>query len=141
MYANSRKPSPYDKISTAIDYFHNINRKWFKLDVYFISVPCGEQTVFKRNAGICLAHYTPITYSDGYRAGHITLNVETLIKMDQEAINETIRHEYAHAVQDIKYNALNEPNVNPNHKYGNGHGPTWIRIAKLMRVNTKRYEF
>lgn len=48
-----------------------------------------------------------------------------------------MRHEYAHAVVDLKYNRQNEPNAKTSCCCG--HGPTWIKIAKLMRVDVKPY--
>lgn len=122
--------SDYSKIHDAIDYLNTINRKWFKLNVMTICVPYGENNVFKKENSIILGTYQPAISKEGERyGGKITFNVESVLKMEQESIRELVRHEYAHAVADLKYN-----------KHHEGHGRTWIMIAKLMRVNTKRYE-
>lgn len=118
-----------DKISNAEDYLDNLNRRYFKLS---LDITCAPE--LDNNCGVskdCLAYYDPKWrrwHNDPKRKhGGITLNLLALFRYKEEYIFEVMRHELAHAICDMRYGK-------------GGHGPTWIKIAKLMRVDTKRYE-
>lgn len=102
------------------EYFENWNKK-LRLKCYFvIPYPLKKGTL-----GEYWAHWrNPHPYNDPF--GEILIDVEK--HTDKEDVFHTIRHEIVHAICDLRYNN------------GCGHGPQWIKIAKLLRVNTKRYE-
>lgn len=102
------------------EYFENWNKK-LRLKCYFV-IPYPLE---KRIMGQYWPH-SRIMHSDDDPFGEILVDVEKHI--DKEDVFHTIRHEIAHALCDLRYN---------NHC---GHGPQWIKIAKLLRVHTKRYE-
>lgn len=60
--------------------------------------------------------------------GTVRLNVDLNIPRSREEVFHTVRHEIAHAICNFR------------HERNMGHGPEWIRVAKLLRVKTAPYE-
>lgn len=101
------------------EYFDNWNKK-FKLKCQIIIPHPLEKNIWGRY----MAHGRQIKHD--YLFGEILIDVEK--HPTKEELFHTIRHEIAHALCDLRYN--DPPN----------HGWQWIKIAKLLRVNTVRYE-
>lgn len=107
------------------NYFHNLNDKYFKLPVDFICSYPDQPPFANRRKHAYLERC--IGFYDG-ACKMICLNMDYVETLSLERLMETVRHEIAHAIVDIRYKKPNE-----------WHGPTWIKVAKLLRVDTKRY--
>jgi hypothetical protein len=123
------------KMRMATDYLWNLN-KYFNLPISLCTVPYSEDS-FRTERGIIMATYKSTWkkckfYDGKERYGQITFNCESMCKLSDDKIKEIVRHELAHAIVDIRYKVDNEKAC--------GHGSTWIKVAKLLRVSTHRYE-
>ncbi len=133
---DTEQETDWRKIRMAQDYLNNLNNRYFNLCVNLCLVPYGEKSFIRSNGAIALATYTRnwvgCKFYDGMnRYGTITFNMESMSKMDDKDILELVRHELAHAIVDQKLKVDNEARC--------GHGKTWKRVAKLLRVKTDRY--
>lgn len=98
--------------------FESWNKK-LKLDVYFrITSPLPER-VYGRYISLWRK------YKASTRFGEILIDVEK--HNTEEELYDTIRHELAHAICDLRYGM------------NCGHGSAWIHVAKLMRVRHSQY--
>jgi hypothetical protein len=124
----------YAVILEAERYLHTLNDKYFKLSLSTTLVPNAKDTL-TIGGYQCSAYYHPSWryHKSEHRYGEIVFNCDYLIKQTREYVFETVRHELAHAICDLRYN-------NQEGDCNMGHGKIWIRVAKLLRVNTKRYE-
>lgn len=124
------------KMRLALDYLCNLNTRYFNLCLTMCTVPYAKQEFTKPDGRITLAYYTKSWKSSQFydgknRFGMITFNMESISTMPDEDICELVRHELAHAIVDIKLKC--------DHESCCGHGRTWRRVAKLLRVKTERY--
>jgi len=112
----------YDLIFEAADYLWKLN-EFFKLPLTVKLIPNARSAMW-------LAQYeaTWIKHKANERYGTISINTALNLDRSKEEVFETVRHEMAHAICDIRY------------KIKGGHCATWIRVAKLLRVKTRWYE-
>ncbi len=112
--------------------------------IALISVPFQkEQFLNPKRRTVTIAHYKPKKSwqceetGRWLRFGEVTFNMESCLQLSEDALKETVRHELAHAVVHIVHDKHGEGHDTG---LGCGHGETWIRIAKLLRVKTQLYE-
>ncbi len=99
---------------------HTCLRQWrekLKLQVYFANTELPENVL-----GQYISHWRRFKTND--RFGEILIDVDK--HTDKQELFDTIKHEIAHAICDLRYGECN-------------HGHRWIRIAKLMGVKTSNY--
>lgn len=113
------------------DHLVSVGKKYFRQWNKKLNLPLGlniTSPLKERTYGM----YKPIwrIYNFKEPFGEIYIDVEK--HKDEEELFDTIHHELAHAICDIRHNMSNHDNA--------CHCQKWIRLAKLMRVDVKRYE-
>lgn len=117
------------------NYLERLNR-YFKLSLSITHVPYSDkQFEFKEGTAIAIyssswrRHFREGVNDQQYKYGEIIYNCELLLKYSKEQIFETVRHELAHAIVDMRLGG--EPI---------SHGEKWIKVAKLLRCDVSRYQ-
>lgn len=114
-----------DKIYAAEDYIRNYNDKFFNLQINMAFVNSFHpQAKYYDKKDRAYGWYV----NDARDYGTIWLNIPLNINRSYEDICHTMRHELAHAYCHLRLG------------YNGHHGPTWRRIAKIMRVKTECYK-